>query len=391
MNRLEGSIQAYAWGQLGAIATFLGSAPSGRPEAELWLGAHPAAPSRLGPTGRSLRDVIAEAPTPTLGPAVAARFGELPFLLKLLAADTPLSIQAHPSKAQAERGFADEEARQVPLATRNYKDANHKPELLVALGPFEALCGFRDAEESAALFDELGLVALARDLRTSGNKAVFERLLRQEGAASLVAEARAAAERAIAAGSAFQRTLEWTLELSRLYPADAGCITALLLNYVALEAGEGLYLPAGNLHAYLRGFGVEIMASSDNVLRGGLTPKHVDVDELLRVVDFDAAKVLPLRATVSGDSEVAWSTPAADFHLSRLTVDGTLRREPRGPEILLAESGTMTLAPASGGVGENRRDLTLQQGDAAFVAHDDGPYSLQGSGSLFRATVGDLS
>jgi mannose-6-phosphate isomerase len=400
MDLLVNTVQPYAWGSRTAIAELLGQpSPSPGPQAELWLGAHPVAPSRVQrPHGTpTLLELIGAAPQRLLGEALVARFGpSLPFLLKVLAAETPLSLQAHPSLAQAREGHARENALGLALDApgRNYKDANHKPELLCALTPFDALCGFRSAHETLALLGGLGVSGLERllaPLRASpdarGLARTFETLMTlppgERGA--LVASTAAACAALASRGGPSSEALGWAARLAQLYPGDPGVIGSLLLNWVRLEPGQALYLPAGNLHAYLHGVGVELMASSDNVLRGGCTPKHVDVPELLRVLDFRCGPVTPLAPAPSPDGvEHAWATPAPEFRLSRLTLRPASRLQParRGPEILLCTGGAVRLS-----LGE--QVLALPRGASAFVSAADGAYVLEGEGVVFRATVGD--
>jgi mannose-6-phosphate isomerase len=374
MEPMQNEIQRYAWGSHTAIAALRGVPPSGGPEAELWMGAHPIAPSRVGDC--TLVERIARAPEQTLGPSVIAAFGpRLPFLLKVLAARQPLSLQAHPSLAQAEVGFDREEAAGVPRTApnRNYKDRNHKPELVCALTPFDALCGFREPSEARALFERIGGRALGplRE-RLASPRDAFSWLVTLADPSSVIAETVAACKE-IASGP-FAEACAWSLELHALHPRDAGVVSALLLNHVRLAPGEAIYLPAGNLHAYLRGVGVEIMASSDNVLRGGLTEKHVDVPELLSVLDFSTGAAPIVRAAREGVEEV-WHTPAREFRLSRVTVHGSVELEARGPEILLGIEGDLA---------------GIARGGSVFVPASDGRYRVSGRGVFFRATVGPL-
>lgn len=380
MDRLENVIQRYAWGSRTALAQLQGRAPSSEPEAELWLGAHPSAPSLLATTGTPLDQAVLQAPQRLLGERVAAQYGALPFLLKVLAAAQPLSLQAHPSRAQAKAGFAREEAQGLARTApnRNYKDDNHKPELICALTPFDALCGFRAAPQTLALFEALSVTPLLEALRAGEVRRAFEQLMTLPRAwqTALAAQVVAAcAERPV---PAFERECAWAVRLGGQYPGDVGVVGALMLNLVRLEPGQALYLPAGNLHAYLEGVGVELMASSDNVLRGGLTPKHVDVPELLSVLDFVAGPVKVL--TPRGAPEAVYDTPAPEFRLSRCEVRAPLTLERRGPDILLCTAGRVTVRAGT--------SLTLEQGAAAFVAWADGPMQLEGAGVVFRATVG---
>ncbi|MBX5483425.1 MAG: mannose-6-phosphate isomerase, class I [Myxococcaceae bacterium] len=400
MDLLENVVQPYAWGSRTAIARLQGRPePSPGPEAELWMGAHPQAPSRLIRAGvpLTLISAIQAAPERELGPDIARAFGgTLPFLLKVLAAETPLSLQAHPSLDQAQEGFARENALGIPLTApqRNYKDANHKPELLCALTAFDALCGFRDVRETIALFGSLGvpeLDPLLRPLRASpdafGLRRTFEILMTSpaEQRAPWVARvARAARERA--EGSRFRRELEWAARLETLYPGDPGVVGTLLLNLVQLAPGEAIYLPAGNLHAYLHGVGVEIMANSDNVLRGGCTPKHVDAPELLRVLNFSTGPIAPIHPLRSKDGDEVYPTPAREFRLSRASVTpaDTFAPARRGPELLLCTAGALEIQAGKGDA------LHLRSGQSVFVSASDPAYRVRGDGVLFRATAGDL-
>ena len=391
IDLLACTVMPYAWGSRHAIAELTGRDPSPHPEAELWMGAHPVAPSCIEKNGRTLTQLIADDPEHALGPEVEKAFGpRLPFLMKVLAAAEPLSLQAHPTMAQAIAGFGAEDARNIPRDAphRNYRDASHKPELLCALTPFEALCGFRTIDESIALFDALAvpeLVAVLGPLRERHDLAATFRaimtLSKEEGARAVAATANAC--RAGMTGSH-----RWAAKLAELYPGDVGVISSLLLNQVRLEPGQAIYLDAGNLHAYLDGLGVEIMASSDNVLRGGLTKKHVDVPELMSVLDFTDGPIVPLAAEKVDAVERVWVTVAREFRLSVLEVDAghQAARDVRGPEILLCTAGKALLKPRTGA------PVTLERGGAAFVPAATGHYELSASdpearATLYRATV----
>lgn len=355
MLRLINKIQNYAWGSLDALPSLLGQPPDGQPQAELWLGAHESAPSLAG--GKPLDAVISAAPERLLGAQVAARFGgRLPFLLKVLAAAQPLSLQAHPSQAQAREGFAKENASAIPLRAphRNYKDPHHKPELICALTEFHALCGFRKVEDSVRLLRGLGVDTTK--LEREGLRAFFTHVMKTRVSLTKVRRV-----------EGFERECALAEQLLAAYPGDPGLIGALLLNYVVLQPGEALFLTAGNLHAYVRGTGIELMASSDNVLRGGLTPKHVDVPELLRVLDFTDGPVRVWRDD--------YAAPVDDFRLSRLQVDGEVTLPPAA-QILLVISGSVTLA------GE-----TFKQGESVFVGADE-HLTLSGHATVFRAAPG---
>jgi mannose-6-phosphate isomerase len=389
MLPLQNTIRDYAWGSRTFIPELLGLQATDKPAAELWLGAHPAAPSQLA-DDTSLLEEIAHDPIGLLGESAVERFGDaLPFLLKVLAAEAPLSIQAHPTIEQAQAGFADENARGIAIGApnRNYADANHKPELICALTDFQALCGFRDVYASAALFETIiaaGGTALAgypeRLTGGGGLREVVTVLLtmpeahRIEMQASVVPACAAVAE----ARSAWSAECGWTGRLAEAYPADAGVILALLLNLVGLKPGEALFLSAGRIHAYLRGAGVEIMASSDNVLRCGLTPKHVDVAELLKVLDFTTEPARPLQP--ASDGTIRWyPVPIEDFSLGELRLaDGDKVQLPAdGPRILLCTEGSFTITAS--------QDVqALARGGSVFVPAD-AAITVSGAGQLFVA------
>ncbi|GAA4540288.1 mannose-6-phosphate isomerase, class I [Pseudonocardia xishanensis] len=382
MELLENPVRPYAWGSRTVIADLLGEpVPSPHPQAELWLGAHPGDPSRLAGKGRSLLEVLNADPETLLGAERSARWsGTLPFLLKVLAADEPLSLQAHPSLAQAQEGFARENAQGIPLdaSHRNYKDANHKPELICALTEFHALVGFRDPMDTLALLRALNVAELAAhvDLLAAqpdpdGLRALFTTwiTLPQGMLDELVPAVQKAAVALAGADDEWAREARTALELSERYPGDAGVLAALLLNRVVLQPGEASYLPAGNLHAYLQGAGIELMANSDNVLRGGLTSKHVDVPELLRVLDFTAGPP-PVH---HGSPEGEWTrydTPAEEF----------LLRTWHGPEGLttrlpVPEGGARILLCTAGKTCVRAGDdlVELEKGAALFLgAHESG-------------------
>ncbi|MBP0448960.1 mannose-6-phosphate isomerase, class I [Kitasatospora sp. RG8] len=397
---LANPVRDYAWGSTTAIPALTGTAPTGGPQAELWLGAHPSAPSLLddgdGPP-RSLDELVAEDPEGHLGTDTVKRFGpELPFLLKVLAAERALSIQVHPTRAQAEAGHAAEEARGVrPDAPhRTFRDRGHKPELICALGDFEALCGFRPAAATARLLDELAVPLLApwsAALRRRPAGEVLPALLRhvladvRPGPAELASLAGALA-RVADGGGPFAAACAAYARAARDYPGDPGLVAALLLNHVRLRAGQALFLDAGVPHAYLHGLGVELMANSDNVLRCGLTAKHLDVDGLLAVTSFRTGEPGVLTAApVAGGVEEVFPSPAAEFRLSRLRPTGTPMRIdlPGAPQILLCTAGRAVLGAPDG------RRLTLNAGGSAYLRPDGGPVHLTGTGAqLFRATTG---
>jgi len=387
MWQLRSSVRHYDWGHGSIIPELLGLEADGTPWAELWLGAHPDEPSLL-PDGRGLDAAIAADPDGLLGEPVRRRFGDrLPFLMKVLAAGSPLSLQAHPTKAQAEAGFAAEEEAGVPREdpTRTYKDANHKPEILCALTPVEALCGFRPVEESLHCLAKLQLPELKPTiaaLARGGLKVAVPQLLALSGRRrqSLVAAVAARAAESVAANDPeFINTYRWAARLAETYPGDPGVVISLLCNHLTLQPGEAVFLPAGNLHAYLAGSGVELMANSDNVLRGGLTAKHIDLAALVEVLDFTDGKV-PVLRPVLGPGGLRYPVPIDDFDLTRVALDGHPGElTTPGPQILLCVEQTALLESE----GEQ---VTLQPGGAAFVPAGR-PVRASGPAVLFRATT----
>jgi mannose-6-phosphate isomerase len=394
ISELSNTIQPYAWGSRTALAELRGEAePAPTPEAELWMGAHPLAPSRLAASGQSLLAAIEAAAEEHLGAEVLHEFGaRLPFLLKVLAAATPLSLQAHPSIEQARRGFTADEAAGIPLDApeRSYKDSNHKPELLCALGEFWALCGFRQVPRTLQLLDELALnelapyrAMLAGEPNETGIRQAFSALmLATPSVAHALAQATTkACQQRLGQSTHFGDELSWVARLGELYPGDVGVVSSLLLNLIRLEAGDAIYLPAGNLHAYLGGVGVELMASSDNVLRGGLTPKHVNVAELLRVLDFRPLSIEALRPVAHGP-ECAYDTPAREFRLSYFDLaHETASVSVAGPEIWLVTEGSFELARGAD------PPLQLARARSAFVSAATGVLRVSGAGRIFRARV----
>ncbi|WP_405851331.1 mannose-6-phosphate isomerase, class I [Streptomyces sp. NBC_00090] len=394
MDLLLNTVQPYDWGSTTALPHLMGVPPTGEPQAELWMGAHPAAPSRVRRAQGllPLDRVIAADPEAELGAVTLRRFGpRLPFLLKLLAADAPLSVQVHPDRAQAQAGYALEDALGVPLDAphRNYRDAHHKPEMIVALTPFRGLCGFRTPQQCADLLDALHVPAsspYAETLRTlteaTALAEVFTAFLRPpEGLMAAVAEAVvAAADRP----GPWQEDFAAYAGVARAYPGDPGLLAALMLRHIRLEPGEALFLGAGIPHAYLSGLGVEIMASSDNVLRCGLTSKHVDTAELVKVVRFTAMPTRVLTPRTEAGEDV-YPTPVDDFRLSRFRLDaGEPARQlaPGAPQIILCTEGEVRL-------GVREHVLRIGAGQSVYVpsAVDAEYVAMTGAGTAFRATV----
>jgi mannose-6-phosphate isomerase len=373
MERLTGVIQPYAWGSRTAIPEFLGVEPTGEPQAELWFGAHPLAPSAVD--GEPLDKLVAHDPVRVVGRASVEAFGpRLPFLLKIIAAAQPLSLQAHPSREQAAAGYAREQAAGVPrdAPQRTYRDGWPKPELLCAFVETDALCGFREPAETYQMFEKLAvdraltLVAALADADVPAAerlRVAFSRLLRltpdERSVISELAQAAEAIQEPDDVAS-FARTAS---ELNTYHPGDPGVLAALLMNRITLQPGDALFMPSGNLHAYLSGGGVEIMANSDNVMRGGLTPKYVNVDELLAVLDFTPG----LRGLITPleESPGVWRypTPAPEFTLWRLEPHAESAAVPAAGSgrILLVTDGELAAMSTT-------TRLDLGRGEAALLS-----------------------
>ncbi|WP_307214402.1 mannose-6-phosphate isomerase, class I [Microbacterium sp. SORGH_AS_0888] len=377
---LENDPRDYAWGSATLIARLQGREPTGRPEAEVWFGDHPGSPARLA--GAGTLDAWLDAH------AGGARLG---YLLKLLAAASPLSIQVHPSKAQAEAGFAAETAAGIPLdaAGRNYRDDNHKPEVIVAVSSrFEALAGLREVAATrrllAGLGESAGVTAVRERLRGPDAEALRDTLgwLLSGEAGSEVDDV--IASLATAESDEFAAELAVARRIAAAYPGDPGVVVALLMNLVVLQRGEAIFAPAGSLHAYLDGLGVELMAASDNVLRGGLTPKHIDVPELLRVVDTTPAAPPRILPEPVSDGVEAFRPGIPDFELWRVRADEAAPRTLalHGPAIVLAVGGAVRVNGRSG------ETVELTPGTAAFATQDESELVVSGAGEVFVALPG---
>ncbi len=398
MHRLEGRIQNSAWGDTTTLATLLGRAPTGEPQAELWMGSHDRGPSRIVGTDhdhKTLDKLIASDRDRFLGPEVAATYGQLPYLFKVLAIARPLSIQVHPTLEQAQAGFARENEAGVDIAAphRTYRDPNHKPEMVVALTRFEGLCGFRDLGATREFVSEIALgrsdtdelVELVRRIEADGTPsevlagAVSWLLgLDADSARRIVIGLRNALEH-MQTSPEFVGAANAISRLASSAPDDAGVAVGFLLNHVVLDPGEGFFMGAGNLHAYLHGVGVEVMANSDNVVRGGLTPKHVAIDELLSICSFEPEEA-PIQAFES--STHTYESPVDEFSLTRVVFDGDpVVIDRTGPRIVLLTEGFATLATAT---ASNRVD----QGAITFVSDADGPLTITGHGIAWIAGPG---
>jgi mannose-6-phosphate isomerase len=410
MFRLTCATRDYAWGSPTLIPRFLGVPADGSPHAELWIGAHPGAPSRLQ-DGRTLDELLKVETEAALGPRVSSMFGDrLPFLMKALAAAEPLSLQVHPTSERARLGYAHEDSAGIRIgaANRNYQDEFHKPELLFAITRFEGMAGFRDVEKSARILRLLELPwadTIAERLQDGpayqSLRTVVAEILTMppEQLVGLLGVLAGAARRAEERGHGVRsssgrryldrdsvereatRAFAQTASLAARYPRDPGVLVTLLLNHVVLAPGEALFLDAGVVHAYASGFGVEVMAASDNVVRAGLTPKHVDVPELLQIASFTPIPPPLWMPTSPRDGVLRFDAPVSEFTLSvvRSPIADVVAD---GPRLLLVIEGEVEAQTAAG-------SELLGQGDTVFVAHAEGPLSLRGSGRVAIAGVPD--
>ena len=392
--RLENTVQEYGWGSPAYIPKLTGTPnPDGRPKAEIWMGSHPKAPSMAVGTDETLPlpELISRDPDSLLGRRVAAANGEkLPFLFKVLAAGTALSIQSHPNLKQARKGFRRENRMGIPpdAPNRNYRDDNHKPEIICALTPFWAMCGFRPVDqivENLSALDTDVLAGSLGGLRVKRSRKGLQRLfhdLMKLGDEPRKALVDAACRKA--GQSPVDDIGRWVTRLNELFPGDIGVVCPLLLNVYQLNPGEAIYLGAGELHAYLEGLGIELMANSDNVLRGGLTPKHVDVKELQRTLTFASGVVPVLVGRETSPTETVYDAPVDEFALSRITIDDGHRYtapKDRNVEILIVTDGECTIRQ------KGADDLVLRKGESALVPASAGRYEIAGAGILFKATV----
>ncbi|MFQ1792773.1 mannose-6-phosphate isomerase, class I [Aeromonas veronii] len=384
---MQNPIQGYDWGSHDSLTTLFGIPnPQGKPQAELWMGAHPNGCSDVVVAGQTqkLSTLIERAPAAVLGEATLARFGSLPFLFKVLCAEKALSIQVHPSKAQAETGFAKEEAAGIDAkaANRNYKDPNHKPELVFALTPYQAMNGFRAIPAILALFERVNLAAIAdltAALAASQNEAglqhFFHQLLVLEGARK---EEALAGLLTYAAAHQDEETFALITSLAAQYPGDVGLFSPLLLNVVTLQPGQAMFLDACTPHAYVRGTGLEIMANSDNVLRAGLTPKYIDVAELLDCTRCQAKPDDQILLAPRCDGAVQhFDVPVPDFTFSVYPA-GEHQLTTASAEILFAIDATVILK-------QGEQSLRLEKGQSAFIPAATGSYQLLAEGRVARA------
>jgi mannose-6-phosphate isomerase len=401
MYQLDNPLRPYDWGSTTAIAELLGRTPSGGPEAELWIGSHPNSSSRVvghGDTGMTLERLIDSDPARTLGAASREVFGDrLPYLMKVLAAAAPLSLQVHPNTKQAREGFERENAASIAqdAPDRNYHDAFSKPELIYALTDFDALCGLRAPAEALRVFEGLTalvekqkgsvpkvLRAVVADLRNHDESAAlrdaFTRLLTggaetKEAVGTVIS---ALEEAEFSSDDSLLRSAAATaLQLNGHHDGDPGVLVALMLNRVVLRPGQALYLPAGNIHAYLEGLGIEVMGCSDNVLRGGLTLKHIDVDELLKTMEFEPLALPLLEPESTPLGQELFCPPFHELQLQRLELPSAFGDAAASADIPVAQNGPAVVLVVSGTIvlDSPKGDLILHRGQSAFIPANESP------------------
>lgn len=386
MQKLINSVQNYAWGSKTALTELYGIAnPDNLPMAELWMGAHPKSSSKVQDAQgnlHSLRDVIEQDKSGLLGNAVAERFGELPFLFKVLCADQPLSIQVHPNKQASEIGFAKENAAGIPLdaAERNYKDPNHKPELVFALTPFLAMNAFRPFSEIVSLLQPVAGAnpAIAHFLEEPGAERLsqlFASLLNMQGDE----KSRALAVLKAALNSQQGEPWQTIRVISEFYPDDSGLFSPLLLNVVKLNPGEAMFLFAETPHAYLQGVALEVMANSDNVLRAGLTPKYIDIPELVANVKFTPKPASELLTQpVKQAATLEFPIPVDDFAFSLLDLSTA------GSDVTQQSAAILFCVEGEAVLSKGNEKLVLKPGESAFISASESPVTVSGVGRLAR-------
>ena len=363
---LSPHIRNYDWGSPKVIPNFFGWDVSDKPVAEVWLGAHPQGSSLID-GNFTLSSAIQSDPIGCLGESVNERFqGRLPFLMKFLAADRPLSIQVHPNLSQAQAGFAHEVSLAIAPEERNYQDPYDKPEQICAITQMWALAGFRFDAESRDLCEKVGLSEIVKEFDGASSGQIFLRILKGEIKLDI--------DSLLTQVPDNNDEFKWVKKLIRLYPNDQAVIAPLFMNLICLEQGQALSVRAGMVHAYLSGFGVEVMGASDNVLRSGLTQKKIDVTELESIISLQPET--PKVQNSIGDSPIRWESEVAYFQLHKY-----IGRNSRisGPAIVACIEGSVSL------IAENTQ-VALARGEFAYLMGDV-EASIQGTGSAFFCTT----
>ena len=367
IRKITNQALPYAWGSKTLISDYLGYTETGGPMAEIWFGTHAGSMAYAEDSGMGLLELRGGRP--------------LSFLMKFLAADQALSIQAHPNLLQAAEGFA--------AGNLNYKDANHKPEAIVAVSEFEALCGFKSDQQVRELLEDILSYPVTPQLRAAAEhwmqlleqslQRLFSHLLHSRNTFTELGLS-------LAALADFDSRFELAAKLNKQHPGDPGVAVALLMNYVRLQPGQSLALPAGNIHAYLSGLGVEVMASSDNVLRGGLTEKHIDVDELERVVDFESRGIQLVQQKEIAAGLTEFQIPFDEFVLYRIEPSGDRVHadlQISGDAIAVCIGGEVAISNSQ----DEREELT--RGEAVFVGNSARLLSFSGAGTVYLAVGRD--
>ncbi|WP_413699503.1 mannose-6-phosphate isomerase, class I [Psychromonas sp. KJ10-10] len=389
--KLDNVIQDYPWGSKTALLELFGIAnPNDQFQAEIWMGAHPNGCSKVANSGELLSDVINNDPSAVLGQYTHQRFGNLPYLFKVLSAQKPLSIQVHPRLSRAQEGFARENALGIPVtaSNRNYRDANHKPELVYALTFYKAMNGFRPIEEVISLFKQANINTLTDELselikvpNADSLEAFFTAVMNLDGQRKQKAldELQISCQSRVKTALA-REAFALSCEFRNEYADDIGLFAPLMLNVVELAPGEAMFLHAETPHAYIKGTGLEIMGNSDNVLRAGLTPKYIDVAELIANTRFDSIQPEDIKlAPVSMGNKLGYPIPVDDFAFEIITSNENKKQQfVRSAEILFCIEGEASIS-------SNNETIVLKPGESLFVANNAISFEYQGDALLARA------
>ncbi len=383
---MKNEIQNYPWGSFTALSKILNQSTSDKPQAELWLGGHPKASSKIliDEEYFSLYEKIKENPSLYLGKKLSKTYENLPFLFKILCAETPLSIQAHPNLEQAKKGYKKENEQKIPKNNfcRNYKDDNHKPEILVALTDFEALCGFRDLSQIVEFMTILKFeekyppsITFLHKPNIENFKRLFEKILRGKKTkiTKLITDILEEITKIKTNDTIQNFTFDWIFKLNKLYPNDVGVLAPIFLNTIKIKTGEAVFIDAGILHAYLKGVGVEVMANSDNVLRGGLTPKNIDIDELLQTLTFEVGNPKILRPIQISNCEKKYDCPTKEFKITKIKVNLKNEITTDNAQIIFCLKGEVKLNDY----------FVLKQGESAFIVSANEKLFFNGKADLF--------
>lgn len=391
--KLKNVNQLYDWGSKTEIPRLLGyPEPHEQPVAEMWMGSHPKGTSHVNIDGawKRLDTVICENPEKVLGADVSNAFsGQLPFLFKVLAAHRPLSIQAHPNAIHAMEGFQKENALAIPKDDyyRNYKDSRHKPELLYALTDFFMVCGFKPIQEIIDFFQASSSHQLSDELKSLNDAKNFDRLrpffqsiltLSKERRIQLISSVIEYIQSLEHKSSAH----EWVMRLSNEFPYDIGILSPFIMNYIKLEPGQAIFIPSGVIHGYFKGTGIELMANSDNVIRGGLTSKHIDVEELVKIVAFDQNASL-IEPMLVSECERIYYVNSDEFALSVIDLKDGIPYENKNVqscEILLCTSGYGTIST-------KHTSIPFSKGNSFFISAESKAYRVEGQALLYKAFI----